>query len=394
VYSVIGPTKGFISGNLVPGGEQYLRLNLEGLARLHPTEKFQVYLAHSILHGKLNQTWSDIPRNMQIEIVEFGESDITDFSSNPVLQHGQLLNEIIRVRPPRTSFSLIVDPDIFILRVNLVSELRSALRIRKLKAIGVSYPARYPKEYSWSYPQVYFLLLENSSIDLKRVDFRSDSSKQLDSQEYLYHIKQTQKLHVRVIRSFLRFIASYADFSFTKHSLLTADYLLSYRAFVEVRDTGWRIWKNIERSEVEVLPNIVVDECKRILGFDEEEYVSVNDEFQSRKLNPKWHFINHGILENREIGKQVSIFRWLRPINACQYSLSATEKWPLSSVICNRELQLSDDELSLLQEFREADFYAYHEGLAVMHLGSGNKAKLGNSLERLSSALESFWKFR
>jgi len=179
---------------------------------------------------------------------------------------------------------------------------------------------------------------------------------------------------------------------FWDNHLQVLDYLLSHRAIVEVRDTGWSIWENVGRESVEVLPNLVFDECKTRLGFRSDNYVAANSDLFSRKINPNWHYFHHGIVENREIGNQLFFFQWISPHRTEPFFPKATRKWPLSSIVSIKEVELDVLDLELIDQFRQTDFYVFEGNLALFHLGSQNKGLKENSLLSIETSLRRIWK--
>lgn len=308
VYSIPGPSLGFIGGREIPGGLNYLISSLEILTKSNPQINFRVHVGNWIDHGVVNIKDFPIHDNLTVDVSTFTTRQIPDFGAHyPSLQHGQLLNELLATKKTSQRWAMILDPDFFLIRMGAVQELIDRMVKEDLSVCGVSYPEWYPKEYSWDLPQVYFSFYDTEKVSLESIDFRPHG---LDRIYLELHLRRSRKILVRVMRKFTKFASLHIKTK-DRYSLLgTFDYLLSMRHLVEPADTGWRL-REVLRAEdrVLVLPNLVNDISPRRTLLDENEYIKNNADLRNLGINLSWHFIKHGILEGRPIGKQNRILK-------------------------------------------------------------------------------------
>lgn len=385
VYSIPGPSLGFIGGREIPGGLNYLISSLEILTKSNPQINFRVHVGNWIDHGVVNIKDFPIHDNLKVDVSTFTTRQIPDFGAHyPSLQHGQLLNELLATKKTSQRWAMILDPDFFLIRMGAVQELIDRMVREDLSVCGVSYPEWYPKEYSWDLPQVYFSIYDTEKISLESIDFRPSG---LDRIYLEMHLRRSRKILVRVMRKFTKFASLHIKTK-DRYSLLgTFDYLLSMRHLVEPADTGWRL-REVLRAEdkVLVLPNLVNDISPRRPLLDENEYVKNNEDLRNLGINLSWHFIKHGILEGRPVGKQnriLQIFVLFFP----KRGKPNLKSWPPTSLFPIS--QLSEEELfqDLVKALHTADFYMFENEIIGFHLGSRKKTSKELDLQRIRFSL-------
>jgi hypothetical protein len=382
VYSVVGPNLANMGGYEVPGGASYLRVSLRLLSKLNPDVFFNVKLAHWHEHGELGDFENF--ENMQVASHIYDDHDIPSFRFlGSVEQHGTLLNKVLDANRSIDTFSIILDPDFFVFRARIVSEMILHMEARNLVVAGVSYPARYPIEYSWKYPQVYFMICDNRKIDLTSINFRSG----LEADEQPQMIGEVVSFNTMILKR-----VTSIDFLQKKYkkTLMLFNQLwnaYSNRALVEPKDTGWRLAEYLEGKNFEVLPNIFEAPGGHIPLFNSFVFMDENFIRDSSSLSPQSNYLLRGILNGSKFENQSVFFRYLffPVLRASRKVVSA--KWPNTSVIETSKLHTKLIYNRLSVELESADFYAFNQIPFGVHLGHKGKANLKYGLEDLESRL-------
>ena len=371
-----------MGGYKVPGGASYLRVSLRLLAKLNPEVFFNVKLSHWHEHGPL----VDFPRfsNMHIECHIYDDRDIPTFRSlDSVEQHGTLLNKVLNENKSNDNFSMILDPDFFMFRRNTVSEIVSHIEKSDLDAIGVSYPARYPIEYSWRFPQVYFMLSDNRKFDLTSINFKSG----LDSGEHAEEVPEVNSFRTKILKRVTSSVFLQKRFQKTLHLLNQLLSVYSNRVRVNPRDTGWRLGNYIEGKSYEILPNVIEAPEGKIPLFNPDVFETENADQNLSSMPPQSAFLLRGILNGSRFENQNVLFRYLFfPFLKVKMNVRPA-KWPNSSVIEVSRLRSSAIHEHPSLELDGADFYAFNQELFGVHLGHKGKANLKYGLDDLESQL-------
>lgn len=388
VYVVAGPNNIFFGGRNVPGGFEYLSRNLFLLATLNRGIKFEVNVAHSIYHGKL-AAFKQFS-NMQVLVQEFNGNDIDGLAElDAVVQHGTLLNELLRKITPHSRFILILDPDCYAIEENLIQSCIQQMKDSDIAVMGVPYPAWYPKEYSIKTPQLYFCLFDRSKIKIEELDLRAGGGTAQVFQEVISLPQKIQLAVVRRLRAGLLATKIIKPVSLAETLLNSKISVIQKRYEINPRDTGWTIGELLENEEFsyETFPNIVKSELD-LAGFNRGEYLKVNKDLSHLGNHLEWFFLVHGLIEGRRLGKQGILPRIL---NRFIHSRAAyLSKWTVTSYV-GRDMILNPSDLSkVLATIPNADCYARNGKFSIFHIGSKGKGHFQNELEILDRVISKF----
>lgn len=382
VFSVVGPNLASMGGYDVPGGASYLRVSLKLLSELNPDIFFNVRLSHWCGHGKLD----DFPHfgNMHVTSHIYNEKDIPGFGLiGSVEQHGTLLNKVLSENKSDDHYTIILDPDFFVFRAGTVSEIISRMESRELDAIGVSYPARYPIEYSWKFPQVYFMLSDNRKLDLSSINFKSG----LESDEHAQEVQQLNSFITRILQKLTSIHFLQRRFHKTLMLLNQLLSVKSNRVLINPRDTGWRLGEYLEEKSYEILPNVFKAPEGKIPLFKPSVFEAENTDQNLSSISPQTNFLLRGILNGSKYEKQNFLFRYLfHPILKAKIDVEPT-KWPNDSVIDSSWIFEDSIYKRLRVKLDGADFYAFNQIPFGVHLGHKGKANLKNGIGELAKDL-------
>ena len=295
--------KGVLS-EVIPGGWKYAESNLILLAKLNPSMHFKVILGH-------HQSFGPIPKllraeNIEILIETMKEKETpSEFRVSHSMQHGILLNYILKKRPGHTDYYLILDPDCYILKKNGIQIAIDRMLKFDLATYGVSYPSNLPKVYYTDFPTAYLQFIDSRKISPDQLDFRPSKTLSLKN-------KAPLELFLRLLSEFI----SFSKFPIKKlinrikrsqNSIHFWFYLafsnIAYRKFGLFKDTGWANRERFINYKYEIIPFRVT--MVRIPSWIVSKKVSdlysfKNQDLKNSGLNSAWHLIFNGIFENRD----------------------------------------------------------------------------------------------
>lgn len=380
LYVVAGPSNTFMGGRHVPGGFDYLSKNLFLLARLNPTTFFNVHVAHSVYHGRLGTFPNEL--NLKVEVRIFDNIDIDGLESmDQAFQHGTLLNKLFNVVPPTERFLIIMDPDCYTLKKDLIQSLIKEINSGEYVFGGLPYPSWYPKEYTWRTPQLYFGFFDRNQFDPTGLDFRAGG--ELDSELPNTSSRESFSLRAaRRIKSLVLRLNFACDNSIVPVLLENNISRYQKRYLINPYDTAWRLGAEIEHLgvQVKIYPNILKTETK-ICGFNSREYLINNPDLSHLEGFLGWHFASQGLFEGREIGSQKILVNVLKlffggePISR--------EKWPSTSLISSQNIENYKLFEFIKGQIPAADFYAVNQELSFFHLGSKGKGRVTKEIQIL-----------
>ncbi len=388
LYVVVGPTNLFMGGRNVPGGQEYLSLNLSLLARLNVDINFQVQVAHSIYHGELSE-FKRYP-NMDIVLQEYSESNFKGLQAlDPVSQHGALMNKLIQEFPPTSRYVVILDPDCYAIEKNLISKCIKEMRDFEISVVGVPYPAWYPKEYTWKTPQLYFSIFDTERIALLDIDLCAGSN---DVEKQVSAYQSSEGLALKLTRRIMHILLKMrlVELSNPVYLVLGAKINFLLRRFeINPKDTGWRIGNLLEKNHIEykVFSSILKDNFE-IPGFNPSEYLESNLDLSNIDRHLGWHFLSQGLFEARQIGNQGYFPRMLHKFVGSD--IIDKSKWPSTSLLGRDKVSNSNDLEIVLQAIPAADFYAFNGKFCLFHIGSKGKGQIRNEIEILDGIVTEF----
>jgi hypothetical protein len=259
----------------------------------------------------------------------------------------------------------------------------------KFSVAGISYPAWYPKEYTWKTPQLYFCLFDRDFIKPENLDLRAGIH-----EPNTPRVEEVSReiLTLRILRRTRRFLLNRRLINFGKpieiFLRLKID-LLQRRFEINARDTGWSLGEKIANDQLSfvVYPNILSREI-RIPGFRSPEYVAVNHDLQHLNGNIGWYFLTQGLTEGRPIGDQGVFPRMLQKF--AKSDVTDRSKWPPSSLLGSSCLT-NQKEFDLVQKcIPAADCYAVGSEFSLFHIGSKGKGQISDEIKVLDDLIGEF----
>lgn len=386
LYVVAGPSEIYYGGKRVPGGFDYLNVSLRALSQLNPTWLFNVKVAHSVYHGP-SQRLSTY-KNLSVDLTVLNSKDIADFDRlGPSLQHGTLLNYLLAKSPPQSRFVIILDPDCFVAEKGIVNAMTQVMLDKSIGIVGLPYPAWYPKEYSWRSPQVYFCVFDSSLIDPSKIDFRAgpdlkSKDKKTSKFDSSFLLKSISWLRRNLLRT-----AVISQRGVTQSLLTSKYYLLLNRHLTNPFDTGWQLAEFIDEHQINsLLCPFIVDGDICIAGFNRTEFLEKNPDLLSLSDNLGWYFLNHALIEGKDLGSQGLIPKALKKLTG-GVSLNY-EKWPISALVSSANLTNKEKFRNLKNKFPWADFYSFAGKISFFHLGTQGKGRMPSEIRVLENLIQ------
>jgi hypothetical protein len=372
----------------IAGGWAYALKNIEFIAKLNPSTKFEVVFSHAKEFGEV----PPLPNysNVKFHIYLESKSNLgLAFPDQPSSQHGGLLNFALAQHVLNTHYFAVLDPDCYLLQYNTFDRLINHMSIEGLDIIGVSYPSTLPKAYYWDFPTAYFQLMNSLTCPPVNLNFLPDESKfviderqpggaGVPSTGTIKVIFKLPKFFKRLVIRILRVTSRrYDSISiFLTHLPLNRP----YRNLDLFHDTGWLNRKSLEKSKTEVIPHLV--SIKKISShFDANQYLLNNNDVLSSGIDPTWHFLSNGIYENRSFGKQNWWYSLL--IKSLRKSDFDPAIYPATSLVSGESLFKSIGKPVNWGNMERA--FEYHwKGLPFcLHLGHSGKSTKSEDMFKL-----------
>lgn len=379
IYTVPGPDNWDpIAKTSFMGGWKYSISSIKLLSSQNPKVYFEIIVAHLSGFGII-PVMPEIP-NVKFVIYEVLESDLdVIYKNHQSSQHGGLLNYLINKHPPSTDYFIIMDPDFYIMKKNVILDLVDHMAKFNLVTIGVSYPSNWPMNYFWDFPAAYFQIFRSGSIKISELDFRPDEKsfvRDKSQRSGMGMPRHKMQKPVNLIIFYLNkcFVllnfkrgAKFCDLS----SELFNNKILASRLNM-VRDTGWLNRDRMLNCNIEIIPHAVSNSYYSN-SFDEKEYLTSNADLVESRVNAYWHFINFGLFEGREIGHQRIYWRIMSKLFSDK---TLNSRMHPSTSIFPAELDFNFIEIDQSNKIaKEGFFYFWRNELFALHLGHGAKTK-------------------
>lgn len=389
IYSVPGPTKSeAILAENIPGGWQYSIENLRYLSDLNPETEFEIVFGHLNSFGPVPEL-PTIDR-VTVHVYVLDELDLA-IGTNPLpnLQHGAILNQILRGHRLTTESYAVLDPDCYILMPNAFNKLLSHMSEKKLQIIGVSYPTTLPKVYYWDFPTAYFQLMMADRIQPRDLDFLPDRASFVEDEVQPGGAGlPTPKILSRLLKlsrisnfPIQRILNSWRNqdktFFVLAYSVL---FNLPYRKLPLFRDTGWSNREMYKGVGFEVLPHRV-DSVKLRNSINVVEYLKSNPDVAKSAVDPRWHAVMHGIPEGRKIGNQ-PLF-WSRLAVLLRPKIPKPEVFPATSIYAGTSIFQSFSIGMDIGKMGSGYEYFWDSKPFCIHLGHGGKDDIDQDIQRL-----------
>lgn len=393
IYTVSGPSESArFDGTKFYGGWRFLKRNLEIWEYYCGQDsdlEVSFYIVHDKSFGDINELkiQSNTP-NFKISVIEVESSTV--IYRNGSQQHGELLNYILRTHPPISKFYAVIDPDCYLLNVRSLKKVLVRMQRESIPSAGVSYPNLFPPQYYWDFPVAYFQIFWQPKIPVEFLDFVPGYENSLEE-----NLRDSKIPLLSTIIKF-KFIRKFGVYLFDKiresNSILwKAMYLFLSRYtrknVYEAKDTGWKNRLTFQESKIPSLVIPIYCEQKKIFlpFFNHKEYRIANCDLPPQ-FNSSFHFILHGLYENRHIGDQSFFYRELARRVRTRGIIEKSQH-PLSSVEVKILEQPPMNEEKIIQNLARAYLYLFEGAPFCVHLSHALKKNVENCENTLESIM-------
>lgn len=374
LFTVSGPSSGnLFDGSKFSGGWSYLTECVEFLARLSNENTF------IFLHVAHHATFGDLPsfsnyRNLKVVCHTYNDDLAGRLTGGH--QHAFLLNKLLKDVNVKGTVYGFIDPDCYILDKASFNEAVAAIESQHFDGIGVPYPEVFPKTYYWDFPTAYFTLFNRHTIEPHSLDFSLAGG----DFEIALPPKLMKSLLIKKLFWFVNFCRTSRNCYL--HWIYRLAFNLHYRRINVSKDTGWQNRSLLKDNKRRFLiAKSVARPIKVVLPFfDAKTYLDRNHDVAESGVDPEWHFLFHGIFENRSIGRQRGLWRFLHFLLRSTRELSMHD--PSGIVIRKHVLfdYLPQGAIGDLEFSHE--YYLYSRPFCI-HLGHSSKRNLDANLRVL-----------
>lgn len=304
---------------------------------------------------------------------------------HPSLDHGSMLNALLRGIDGHFDFIVILDPDCFVIGEGTFSSLLSTIERDNIAVAGTPYGMQFPKGYFRDFPAAFFMVFATKFVDVSELDFRithefDDAFKgeirprPSVNPGWIVKIKDALRLRVASVLRFtfglddpIRWWGFLDEFKSRAHSLPLAN------------DTGFKVREAL-RGSVNHLELRVVQRVGLVSGVSD-KVVSSRSGDESAVFGGRRYFRNHGLFEGWKLvrfdfraglmmGFVVSYLRKAPRIET---------RFPISSMIPADGTSNPRMVKTLFQRFPEIDIWSFNDAPMAVHLGYGTKNSLAKS---------------
>jgi hypothetical protein len=374
VLCVPGP-----SANPERSGLTYFLTSFRMLASRNDSFRYRVYLA-GIPEHELSDVVDEVP-NADITVLTFEPRSIGLTSANGSEQHSTLLNALLRETADVPSdYTLILDPDFFVVAEGILERLASFLDDQHLSLIGAPFPEWRIFEY-WDFPTVFFLFGDSASGFWSHLDFRPGWSYASEFRERAarYRIQldyRVQKATDSLVDGWRR-----RSLSMRPPDYRGLAYWVAHPQFLKVSkrtfcgDTGHRIRERYhdelrhEEFDVAVFADPRPDQMP---GFRVDWYLAANPDVQQEPEFGLWHAANVGIMTGRPVGHQPASWRAVSLLARVRGRFAGGQ--PTTHLVLNPDVPRPP----------RGDLYLWQGAPIAVHLSSRGKRGLGQDIDTVA----------
>lgn len=382
-------------GNWVNNFE-YCYRNIKLIQQLNRGNNFEIKVY--VVNGTLSEAQLSAIRSLNVSTISLGgESEQTiQEIFHPSLQHGTILNLLIKKYGSSFDYLVLLDPDYYIVQPDWI-ELCITKMNSNLDLLGSGYPY-WMSNYRNDYPTAYFMIIKSgiinkyldfspdlASFDFENVNFRNQLKDKfqhsfIDKLISKYIYKRYPNLsNIYSLPKYIKFLMKSRLLFFRKQSK-------SY-----VRDTGYKVIQVINKYKFKSYTL----QSAAPLEFDEEVsygvqpsyYLFSNPDVRIAKMDPVIHFWKYGIRENRKF----QILDKNMEVNSKFYRiLSKFFSYPLRHKTIIFWNKLTDDKFNELlteDEKRKISFWYFNDSIFSFHLGNSVATTWASDLSKVDSLI-------
>jgi hypothetical protein len=326
------------------------------------------------------------------------DSDLSDSPlSHSSLEHGLMLNYLVRLIPDSHRFVLIMDPDCFLVGSGGLAQHLEFMVENEVAVSGTPYGLTFPKASFRDFPTVFSMLLDQSRVNIKSLDFTPElkdvkdaASLDLDSEnDFISRVRRRLRNAIRPIASrFLKLTLGIAD------PVLWWGFLMGLRNSQReprfANDTSYKVRDTLRQTLKHHELKVVVSRLA-LFGKASVKVVATRKDSDPR-FGTSEYFRNHGIFEGwkRTRGGVRDYLTELLVRVAGGPVPSAETRFPTSSLVLSEGVKEGAQIERLVLKYPGIDIWSDRNSIYAIHLGLPTKIMLGSSADwdRLRAEIE------
>lgn len=377
IVSVIGPKP------TSPHFPQDLELHKFARTLLEEANKnihFEWYLGS---HEKWAIANTNGPR---VKHIEFDSSMIEELKyEHPSLDHGSMLNALLRKIECGFDFIVILDPDCFVIGEGNFNSLLSTMERDGIAVAGTPYGMQFPKGYFRDFPAAFFMVFATKFVDVSQLDFRITHEFD-NSYRGKIRPKPSGESHwKRKVMDVLRLqVASLLKFAFgLDNPIRWWGFLDEFKSRAKLlpiaNDTGFKVRETMKDSLKHF--EFCVVQRTGLASEARGKAIASRKGNESEAFGGSWYFRNHGVFEGWNLIK-FDFRAWIMFGFVVSYLRKVPRielRFPISSMI---QVEKTTDPCAvknLFQRFSEIDIWSFNEAPIAIHLGYGTKNSLAKT---------------
>ena len=303
--------------------------------------------------------------------------------SHPSLDHGVMLNLMMKDLYGSFDYVLVMDPDCFLVGKNGLQEHVKRMGSNGIAISGTPYGMQAPKSFFRDFPTVFALLIDCALVDIRALDFRpskwsSETNVGIQNRGIRASItslkNQTRRVARFVIGRVLRSLLGVHDpvrwWGFLgefRHGSPEAD-LAGDTAF-GVRES---LMQSVRHQELEVVLN------EKLLGPKNESSPVAFRPESSMEFSGSGYFRNHGVFEGWQLerGGVRDRLTWFAVKFFARREPGDSGRYPTSSMVFSSSLKDSMLVNELFSYYPALDLWAFDQKTFAIHLGLPTKSRL------------------
>lgn len=303
--------------------------------------------------------------------------------SHPSLDHGAMLNLMMKDVDGSFDFVLVMDPDCFLVGNNRLQEHMNHMGSNGIAISGTSYGMQAPKSFFRDFPTVFALLIDCALVDIRALDFRpskwsSESDVEIRDRGIRASIislkNQTRRVPRFVIGRILGGLLGVHDpvrwwgfLSEFRHGSPETD-LAGDTAF-GVRES---LMHSVRHQQLEVVLN------EKLLGTRNESSPVAFRPESSIEFSGSGYFRNHGVFEGWQLerGGVRDRLTWSAVKFFARREPRDSGRYPTSSMVFSSSLKDSKLVNELFSFYPALDLWAFDQKTFAIHLGLPTKSRI------------------
>lgn len=376
---------------------EYCYRNIKLVQQLNRGNNFEIKVY--VVNGTLSESQLSAIRSLNVSTISLGEESEQTIQEivHPSLQHGTILNLLIKRYSSCFDYLVFLDPDYYIIQSDWIELCVNKMK-HNLDLLGSGYPY-WMSNYRNDYPTAYFMIIKSGIIS-KYLDFSPDIAS-FDFENVDFRIQLKDKFQ----HSFIDILIS--KYIYKKYPNLSSIYSLPkyIKFFIKcrllffrrqsksyVRDTGYKVIQVINKYKFEsyTLPSAAPLEFDEevLYGVQPSYYLFSNPDVRIAKIDPVIHFWKFGIRENRKF----QILDRKMEIDSKFYrTVARFFSYPLRNPTIIFWNQRTDNKLNKLlteDEKRKMSFWFFNESIFSFHLGNSVASTWASDLSKVDSLIK------